>query len=48
MSRDEFSKYAAERRPWFSWYEELVERAFTNAQAPPETQQQSEVLVRAA
>ena len=33
MSREEFSKYAAERRPWFSFYEELVERFNTREQA---------------
>ena len=48
MSREDFSKYPAEKRPWFSFYEELVERAFVNAQARSEARQQTEILSRAA
>ena len=48
MSREEFSKYAAERRPWFSFYEELVERAFASAQTRSETGDQTQLLQRAA
>jgi len=48
MSREEFSQYAAEKRPWFSFYEEVVDRAFASAQKHSEAGDQTQLLLRVA